>query len=319
MAILCKHADIFFLLLQQLQTKSGGGFSSSSMMPVGDLKCKNRDFFKAISRNFQNFEMQNNNCLFGRVKKKQKHILRKGVKTDTNCKRRRGHLGSPGVRGVLPKVTATLLKQHHQSPITCPSPTLRSEQIHVSGKGQILACALAQLDSLPLTQCQTGPSCSTLLQRWVDEKFVPDLSSAPSSPEWDHHLPLHTLSVSAMSQTYLGSCQVSELAGLRRDNWMWPSVTTATSALTRCFEMALVSVQSQTWTRRHRGSPSREPFRIFSLPNPLVCRLFHELMVETTRWLVFLNQIRTLYLPVCLRFPVRHKRNCSVKISQLQS
>lgn len=94
MAILCKHADIFFLLLQQLHTKSGGGFSSSRMMPVGDLKCKNRDFFKAISRNFQNFEMQNNNCLFGRVKKKQKHILRKGVKTDTNCKRKRGHLGS---------------------------------------------------------------------------------------------------------------------------------------------------------------------------------------------------------------------------------
>lgn len=116
------------------------------------------------------------------------------MKTDTKCKRRRV---SRRVRGLLPEVTATLLKQHHQSSVSCHSPKLRSEQIHVSGKGQILACALAQLDSLLLTLCQervvllctpSVPMTESMRSSSVDLFSAPVV---PSSPEWGH-LPLRT-------------------------------------------------------------------------------------------------------------------------------
>lgn len=81
------------------------------------------------------------------------------------------------------------------------------------------------------------------------------------------------------------------------------------------------SLSSQTLTQCHQGSRSQEPFPIFRLPQSTNCAgflratgVFHELIAETMQWLVFLNQIWALHLPVCLRFPVRHKRIRSEKI-----
>lgn len=80
-------------------------------------------------------------------------------------------------------VPLTLLKQHHQSSISCHSPKLRSEQIHVNRKGHILPCAFTQLDSLLLTLCQeTAIPLYTPL--WMTEPMrrSPMTSSTPPSP-----------------------------------------------------------------------------------------------------------------------------------------
>lgn len=187
------------------------------------------------------------------------------MKTDTNCKRKRG---SPGVRGVLPEVTATLLKQHHQSSISCHSPKLRSEQIHVSGKGQILACALTQLDSLPLTQCQERPvllctrsmlSRSSLMTSSAPQ--CPLLTRVGPPPSITHfeRLRYETDLSRKLSGELTRRASARQLDVAQCHNWhRFPSFA--------ALEMTLVSVQSETLTQRHRGSPSREPFPIFSLP-----------------------------------------------------
>lgn len=130
--------------------------------------------------------MQNNNCfhVVWTYLREINSALKQIKQRNEDRPKLQKKVGSFGVRGVLPEVAATLLKQHHQSSISCHSPKLRSEQIHVSGKGQILACALAQLDSLPLTLCQARV---VLLHSFntndcVHEKFFHDLFSTPASP-----------------------------------------------------------------------------------------------------------------------------------------
>lgn len=103
------------------------------------------------------------------------------------------------VRGMLSSrcwnFRLTLLKQHHQSPITCHSLKPRSEQIHVKAKDHISPCAFAQLDSLLVTLCQEtaiplySPFSVTDL---VNGKVLYDLLNTPIplTLRLDHQLPL---------------------------------------------------------------------------------------------------------------------------------
>lgn len=88
-----------------------------------------------------------------------------------------------------------LLKQHHQSSISCHSPKLRSEQIHVNRKGHILRCAFAQLDSLPVSLCQETAIPLYTPSLWMTETMrrshmTSSNTPIPLSPELDYHLPL---------------------------------------------------------------------------------------------------------------------------------
>lgn len=127
-----------------------------------------------------------------------------------------GHCGSG--KGFVQGAAAsplTLLKQHHQSSISCHSLKLRSEQIHVRRKGHILPCAFAQLNmnSLPVTLCQETAIPLYSPSLWLTESMRRShmTSSTPRTlVTWvGPPTSITQLSVLTIRQTYLGSCQVS--------------------------------------------------------------------------------------------------------------
>lgn len=208
-------------------------------------------------------ERQNKSYKFSKLKK-----------TDTKCKRKRGHSGSEESPTPPREVTATLLKQHHQSPISCHGPKLRSEQIHVSGKGQILAePALAQLDISPLTLCQERAALMTESRR---SSFLtcspaqrPLLTRVGPPPSITHSecLPYETDLSKKLSGEFTrgassGQLDVAPVSQLTR----FPShAAPETPLLSEQSHINAVSLGTQ------------EPFPIFRLPpkNPPIVQVLH--------------------------------------------
>lgn len=152
--------------------------------------------------------MQNNQCskmiaVYNETKKSQKRLNCCRLALCCPTQVRAGSLRS-GVE-LSPRCLAsslTLLKQHHQSSISCHGPELRSEQIHVNRKGPHLAMCFRSAGQFAgdtvSRDCYPALSSSfSSASDCVDEKvscdpFIapPPRPSVPLSPELDHHLPL---------------------------------------------------------------------------------------------------------------------------------
>lgn len=199
-----------------------------------------------------------------------------------------GPLGVRGVPPPPPEVTATLLKQHHQSSISCHGPKLGSEQIHVSGKGQILAePALAQLDILPLTLCQERAAListpSMPMTESMRSSFMtcspaqrPLLTWVGPPPSITHYerLPYQTGLSKKLSGELTRRASSGQLDLALCHNWHVQPRTMLPKRRS--------SVSGHTLTRCHRGSRSQEPFPIFRLPK--IRQLFKFCAPQASSW-----------------------------------
>lgn len=207
MAVLCKHADVLFSLLLFSNGSSctqarAEGFPPPAWRQLVIINAKTGIFKRVICRISKR---QNNNCRFGR----KCAFKAKEWRPTQSAKESRGHLGSEERSPRWPRRcwTSTI---SHPSVVTAPS-WGQNKSMSVE-KARSWHALLLGWTVYRWHGVKRGPSCSTLpsmLSRWEVLSWPLQRPGAPSSPEWDHHLPLHTLSVSATRKSYLGSCQVS--------------------------------------------------------------------------------------------------------------